>query len=349
MNRSGRQAALEDSRILPLVDFLSTVSGGGYIGSALSTLLSLNRARVGKTPAERPHPKAHIFAHGDRPEFDSAWARFPFRGDFLSRNARRANDLIAHLRNDAPEAIRARVIADFEKAGATDSTFVRIHIGLGAIACANGEYSNGVAPLLKAHEAAARLDNAPLMCHAASNLSLCYYRLGMAAEHRGPFEWFKPWIGCRDYVVKGNPAVAEALFRGLTNRGVRMFASRKPLNFDDNISVPSTLLDLDKMPVTMVPVMQNCTVPPFPDQHRCYAVGQALGDFIRKDLPADMRVGLIGSGGLSASSGRRSSCRRSRSRVSFGSGRRRRRDSFWKPATFACASSTDSIVPCCAR
>jgi aromatic ring-opening dioxygenase catalytic subunit (LigB family) len=125
------------------------------------------------------------------------------------------------------------------------------------------------------------------------------FLIGMAPEHRGPHEWFKPWIGCRDYVVKGNPAVAEALFRGMTNRGVRMFASRKPLNFDDNISVPSTLLDLDKMPVTMVPVMQNCTVPPFPDQHRCYAVGQALGDFIRKDLPADMRVGLVGSGGLS--------------------------------------------------
>jgi hypothetical protein len=28
-------------------------------------------------------------------------------------------------------------------------------------------------------------------------------------------------------------------------------------------------------------------------------VGQALGDFIRKDLPAKMRVGLVGSGGLS--------------------------------------------------
>ena len=90
--------ALAELRILPLVDFLSTVSGGGYIGSALSTLLSLNGARVDKTPAERPNPKAHIFAHGNRPEFDTSWARFPFRGDFLSRSARRANDLIAHLR-----------------------------------------------------------------------------------------------------------------------------------------------------------------------------------------------------------------------------------------------------------
>jgi hypothetical protein len=25
------------------------------------------------------------------------------------------------------------------------------------------------------------------------------FLIGMAAEHRGPFEWFKPWIGCEDY------------------------------------------------------------------------------------------------------------------------------------------------------
>ena len=34
------------------------------------------------------------------------------------------------------------------------------------------------------------------------------FLIGMAAEHRGPFEWFKPWIGCEDYTVKGSPAVA---------------------------------------------------------------------------------------------------------------------------------------------
>ncbi|MCW5774756.1 MAG: hypothetical protein KIT16_24130 [Rhodospirillaceae bacterium] len=125
------------------------------------------------------------------------------------------------------------------------------------------------------------------------------FMIGMAAEHRGPHEWFKEWIGCRDYAVPGSPAVADALFRGMTARGVRMFGSRAPLNFDDNISVPTVLLELDKAGITLVPVMQNCTVPPFPDQHRCYAVGQALGDLIRDDLPAGMRVALLASGGLS--------------------------------------------------
>ncbi len=125
------------------------------------------------------------------------------------------------------------------------------------------------------------------------------FLIGMAAEHQGPHEWFKPWIGCRDYVVAGAPAVAEALFRGMTRRGVRMNAERANLKFDDNISVPTVLMDLDKRGVPLVPVLQNCTVPPYPDQQRCYAVGEALADFVARDLPPGLRVGLIASGGLS--------------------------------------------------
>src|SRR5262249_19566843 len=123
--------------------------------------------------------------------------------------------------------------------------------------------------------------------------------IGLAPEHRGPHEWFKPWIGCRDWALKGNPEIGEKLFAGMTKRGIRMNAERQALKFDDNISVPTVRLGLDEIGMPVVPVLQNCTVPPFPDQHRCYAVGQALAAFIRDDLPADLRIGLIGSGGLS--------------------------------------------------
>jgi aromatic ring-opening dioxygenase catalytic subunit (LigB family) len=125
------------------------------------------------------------------------------------------------------------------------------------------------------------------------------FLIGMAAEHRGPYEWFKPWIGCEDYTVKGSPEIAAALFDGMTRRGIRMFAQNENLKFDDNISVPVLLTNIAGTGIPMVPVLQNCTVPPIPDQHRCYAVGKALGDFIRNDLPATMRVALLGSGGLS--------------------------------------------------
>jgi aromatic ring-opening dioxygenase catalytic subunit (LigB family) len=125
------------------------------------------------------------------------------------------------------------------------------------------------------------------------------FLIGTAAKHSGPHEWFQEWIGCRDYTAKGNPAVAKALFAGMTRRGIRMSTREENLCFDDNISVPVTMTDLDRTDITLVPVLQNCTVPPFPDSTRCFEIGHALRDFIESDLPAGMRVALFGSGGLS--------------------------------------------------
>ncbi len=125
------------------------------------------------------------------------------------------------------------------------------------------------------------------------------FLIGMADEHRGPHEWFKPWIGCRDYAIKGDRHVAAAVFRGMIRRGIRLFAETGNLKFDDNMSVPVTMGNLDTLGIPLVPVLQNSIVPPIPEQHRCYEVGQALADIIHNDLSAGMRVALIGSGGLS--------------------------------------------------
>jgi hypothetical protein len=123
--------------------------------------------------------------------------------------------------------------------------------------------------------------------------------IGMAEQHAGPHEWFKEWIGCRDWALPGDPEVARALFKGLTRRGFRLNAEVGPLKFDDNLSVPTVMTELDSTGIRVVPVLQNCTVPPFPDGARCYALGQALAACIAEDLPAGLRVGLLGSGGLS--------------------------------------------------
>jgi protocatechuate 4,5-dioxygenase beta chain len=137
--------------------------------------------------------------------------------------------------------------------------------------------------------------------HLANSKVLEYpdFLIGMADIHTGPYEWFQPWIGCRDYALPGRPEVAEAVYRGMARRGIKFFGRRENLRYDDNLSVPTVLCDLDGAGVAVVPVLQNCTVPPIPDQHRCYEVGRALGDIIANDLPAGMRVGLFGSGGLS--------------------------------------------------
>jgi len=71
-----------------------------------------------------------------------------------------------------------------EQEGATDTTYVRAQTGVGAIACAQGRYVDGVAPLIQAYLSASRLDNFFLMCQAAYNASICLSHLGDPEEHR---------------------------------------------------------------------------------------------------------------------------------------------------------------------
>ncbi len=61
--------------VLPMVDYLSTVSGGGYIGSCLSSLLSLNQRRRGGLEVDDVSPIGP--ASDARPFFSTDWASFP--------------------------------------------------------------------------------------------------------------------------------------------------------------------------------------------------------------------------------------------------------------------------------
>jgi hypothetical protein len=52
----------------------------------------------------------------------------------------------------------------------------------------------------------------------------------------------------------------------------------------------------------LVPIIQNCAVAPMLPLRRCYEFGVALGDAVRS-FPGDLRVGVMGAGGLSHSVG----------------------------------------------
>lgn len=137
--------------------------------------------------------------------------------------------------------------------------------------------------------------------HMANNRVREYpdFVVGLAPEHRGPAEFFKDWLGCGEYAVPGRPDLAEHVLNGLSRRGVRVTASRENLNFDDNISVPVVKTEIEASGVPIIPLLQNVTVPPFPDQDRCYGIGKQLARVIEEDLPADLRVGLFATGGMS--------------------------------------------------
>lgn len=89
--------ALSQMKILPMVDYLSTVSGGGYIGAALSSLLSWN----GKSSICDPDSCENFtFEAGESPQFTTRWPDFPFREEFDAHALHRplGAELVAHLR-----------------------------------------------------------------------------------------------------------------------------------------------------------------------------------------------------------------------------------------------------------
>lgn len=124
------------------------------------------------------------------------------------------------------------------------------------------------------------------------------FTFGAAERHVGPHEWFQSWLKVPEYELVGHPGLAEHLADSISVPDISAHTSGDNLRFDDNLSVPAHLLGLTDSGIAVVPVLQNCTVPPIPDQHACYAWGLQLREAI-ESYPEDLRVGLIGSGGMS--------------------------------------------------
>lgn len=121
--------------------------------------------------------------------------------------------------------------------------------------------------------------------------------VGTADSWAGPSEWFRDWVNVKPYTVAGNAAVAKAVFDGLSSRGHDV-TQKTDLHFDDNWSVPLLYLTPD-YDIPLVPIHMNCVVPPVPTPETCYAVGKAVAEIVKNDLPDGMRVAFMGTGGLS--------------------------------------------------
>jgi aromatic ring-opening dioxygenase catalytic subunit (LigB family) len=122
------------------------------------------------------------------------------------------------------------------------------------------------------------------------------YTVGIGDEHVGPADWYDEWLALAKYRIPGHPALA----RYLVNEGARRrlaFAYLRRMQFDDGISVPMHYLN-PKGSIALVPVTMNCTVPPIPTPERAYEVGTRLLHMLR-DYPEDLRVAVLGTGGLS--------------------------------------------------
>jgi hypothetical protein len=101
--------------ILRRMDYLSTVSGGGYIGSCFSSLLSRSRPARGGKPREGA--EAYTFDAGDAPHFGPTPPVFPFNPDPTEQPTLRdwnGRDQVRHLRTHGDFIIARRSLLSRE-------------------------------------------------------------------------------------------------------------------------------------------------------------------------------------------------------------------------------------------
>lgn len=125
------------------------------------------------------------------------------------------------------------------------------------------------------------LENFPQLC------------IGLGEKNWGPTE---EWLPIDKAWVPGHAGLANHIAEYTLNHGFDPAFSHQ-LELDHGIMTVYYELDHD-MKLPLVPIVQNCAVPPMMPVRRAYEFGKALGDAIRTYDGLE-RVALIGAGGLS--------------------------------------------------
>lgn len=123
------------------------------------------------------------------------------------------------------------------------------------------------------------------------------FRVGTAERWTGPAEFFRDWLKLPEYHVEGRADIAHVIHEKLSGAGVSVDHA-EDLLFDDNWSVPLHYLT-PQYDLPLVPIHMNCINPPVPTTRRAWEAGLHLGRILREELPDNLRVALIATGGLS--------------------------------------------------
>jgi protocatechuate 4,5-dioxygenase beta chain len=111
----------------------------------------------------------------------------------------------------------------------------------------------------------------------------------------GPYEKF---AGIEGGLLPGNPEFAAHIAQHGRDRGFD-WAVAKSLNVDHSIGIPARICALPNTSMrSVVPIYLGSSVEPIISSERAYQLGGAIRDAI-DDWPADERVVVIGSGGIS--------------------------------------------------
>ena len=125
------------------------------------------------------------------------------------------------------------------------------------------------------------LENFPQIC------------IGLGEKNWGPTE---EWLPIDKVWIPGHEGLGNHIAEYTLEHGFDPAFSHQ-LELDHGIMTVYYELDND-MKLPLVPIVQNCAVPPLMPLRRCYEFGKALGEAIRS-YPGLDRVALVGAGGLS--------------------------------------------------
>jgi aromatic ring-opening dioxygenase catalytic subunit (LigB family) len=123
--------------------------------------------------------------------------------------------------------------------------------------------------------------------------------IGVGAEHDGPPE---PFMKTYPYAtsMRGDPAFAAHLTETAFQSGFEPSISHH-LILDHGFCIPLWRMKLDRLP-TILPIIINNLEPPMISLRRCLQWGRLLAEAIAS-YPADLRVVILATGGLSHSIG----------------------------------------------
>jgi hypothetical protein len=120
------------------------------------------------------------------------------------------------------------------------------------------------------------------------------FLVGSGSVFHGPVE---DWIGIDKREVNGSMRDAAEIFDEITRAASLVRAAT--IRLEHGVMTPLRWLDPDGL-LPLVPVLQNCMIPPLPALAECYAVGEALA---RVATRTSRRYAVVGTGGLSHSPG----------------------------------------------
>jgi len=113
---------------------------------------------------------------------------------------------------------------------------------------------------------------------------------------------FKPKVAEHWVSIEAEPDLAKSVLYGLMKTGFdpafMLDLPNKEVGMGHAFMRPAGPLTDGRFDIPMVPILVNCLYAPQPSAARCVALARVVREIIEEDWPSELRVAVVGSGGL---------------------------------------------------